>query len=166
MTFMLPFKPALGHMCATHVLWVSTSKSSWGRTGHLQEAVPCLTGANVGTYSLVWNFTHSVKYRQLAFASPVYSLMLQLGVPVDIYTGAIFLLKTTLIWHNQASNLLGCVASLLSHTRTHARTHTHTHTHTQAYVHTTPHRHTQRHKNTHMSKFSWIWVKIPNYDTM
>ena len=41
---------ALGHLCATWVLEVSTGKSSWGRTSNPQEAVLCL-GEGVGTHT-------------------------------------------------------------------------------------------------------------------
>jgi len=33
---------ALGYLCTTQVLEVDTSKYLWGRTGNLQEAVPCV----------------------------------------------------------------------------------------------------------------------------
>ena len=47
----LPSEPALGYLCTTQVLGVSTGKSSWDRTSNLQEAVPCPTGESVGIQS-------------------------------------------------------------------------------------------------------------------
>ena len=71
----LSCEPTLGPVC--------TGIPSWGRTGNLQETIPCLTGEDVGTQSP----TH--QHGQLVFASPVntrYPLMLQLGGPLPQLT--------------------------------------------------------------------------------
>ena len=52
----------LGHLCVSRVPWVGASKSSWGKTNNLWEAVPCLTGEGVGTWSPT---IYYVRHRQL-----------------------------------------------------------------------------------------------------
>ena len=66
----LPSEPALGYLCATQVLGVSSSKSSWGRTSSLQGAVPCLTDEGVGTQSPTTAFTHYARHGQFGVCFP------------------------------------------------------------------------------------------------
>ena len=71
--------PALGHLYATQVLWVSAGMPSWGRTSNPQEAVPCLTGEGVGTRSPTWTFTcyirHDIKVTKMASLTAASSLL-------------------------------------------------------------------------------------------
>ena len=74
--------PALGHLCATQVLWVSAGMSSWGRTSNPRETVPCLTGEGVGTQSPTWTFNCYMRHGQFSICFPS-----KHQVPIDVTAG-------------------------------------------------------------------------------
>jgi len=55
---------ALGHLCATLVLWVSAGKSSWGRTSNPQEVYH---DSQVVTQSPTWILNYCARHGQLGW---------------------------------------------------------------------------------------------------